>query len=77
MAWSAHTHTHMHTHQIEAFDTKITLTDSTTEASISFYSLSTMSKREDDIGWIHAFLMDMHILISSQIMTRAPLCNAL
>lgn len=34
----------MHTHQIVAFDKEIMLTDSTTGASISFYSSSTLSK---------------------------------
>lgn len=45
-----------HTHQIVAFDMEITFTDSTTETSVSIYTLSTKwSKREDDIGRTPAF----------------------
>lgn len=32
---------HTHTHQIVAFDMEITFTDSTTETSVSVYTLST------------------------------------
>lgn len=45
-----------HTHQIVAFEMEITFTDSTTETSVSIYTLSTKwSKREDDIGRTPAF----------------------
>lgn len=34
-------------------------------------------QREDDIGWTPAFLLDMHVLVLSQIMTRALHFSAL
>lgn len=57
---------HTHTHTLDCSLWYGNYTDSTTEASISFYTLSTMLKGK----MILLFLMDVHVHIFSQIMTR-------
>lgn len=44
---------------------------------IRLHSENKVVQREGDMGWTAASLMDMHVLLLSQIMTRAPHCSAL
>lgn len=75
MQWYTHTHTHVpdftlwygnHIHWQHNRDKCIRL-----------HSEHKVFQREDDMGRTAAFLMDMHVLIPSQIMTREPHCSAL